>query len=437
MGRTAAAGTAPQRPPARGWPGRQHTPLSARCCLGGARTRPPTSPCARGPGPGAGLLAGEHSCSTEGKAAYSSTAEGRRAGTGLLQPSTSLCSPQSVSATTLPSEKHKVTAGATDQGTRRRHATLPWAGSCQTPGTRSPLKRRVSSQRPPGPGRSLCLHSSALSPRGGSGQPPCSTFCFSSASGKHQDLPVLSPAAGDAPVPREGFKGCLPGLPYLLSHLLLGSGTGLGWLGRAQLRLSPCGAAALDHLCRREHGFLQHFSFLSRGCVRALLACGPARCPHPSEYPPAHKEEGSSVLFLSGISHLPLRRMPHLSLASSPSCSAPHRADEEEGPVVTAQANRRPECSTRIWLPDLLSTLTLCTAAPVPVATDWHPKACRRLCQGPLLVTPQKALVLLGTQLPASLLAASQTSCPILAPAAPTSVPHRSQALRRFHRLLR
>lgn len=48
-------------------------------------------------------------------------------------------------------------------------------------------------------------------------------------------------------------------------------------------------------------------------------------CPHPTEYPPAHKEEGSSVLFLSGISHLPLRRTPHLSLASPPSCSAPRQ----------------------------------------------------------------------------------------------------------------
>lgn len=37
------------------------------------------------------------------------------------------------------------------------------------------------------------------------------------------------------PFPRGGFKGCLPGLPYLLSHLLLGSGTGSGWLGEAWL----------------------------------------------------------------------------------------------------------------------------------------------------------------------------------------------------------
>lgn len=37
------------------------------------------------------------------------------------------------------------------------------------------------------------------------------------------------------PFPRGGFKGCLPELPYLLSHLLLGSGTGPGWLGEAWL----------------------------------------------------------------------------------------------------------------------------------------------------------------------------------------------------------
>lgn len=36
-------------------------------------------------------------------------------------------------------------------------------------------------------------------------------------------------------------------------------------------------------------------------------------------------EEGSSVLFLSVISYLPLRRMPRLSLASSPSRSALHQ----------------------------------------------------------------------------------------------------------------
>lgn len=47
-------------------------------------------------------------------------------------------------------------------------------------------------------------------------------------------------------------------------------------------------------------------------------------CPHPTEYLPAPKE-ASSVLFLSSISHLPLKHLPHPSLASSPLCSAPHQ----------------------------------------------------------------------------------------------------------------
>lgn len=43
----------------------------------------------------------------------------------------------------------------------------------------------------------------------------------------------------------------------------------------------PCDAAALDHLCRQEHGFLQHFSFLSQGCVQVFLAWSPALLPPP------------------------------------------------------------------------------------------------------------------------------------------------------------
>lgn len=41
------------------------------------------------------------------------------------------------------------------------------------------------------------------------------------------------------------------------------------WLagGGMALLSHPCGTAALDHLCRQEHGSLQRSSFLSQGCV--------------------------------------------------------------------------------------------------------------------------------------------------------------------------
>lgn len=128
------------------------------------------------------------------------------------------------------------------------------------------------------------------------------------------------------PFPRGGFKGRLPGLPYLLSHLLPGSGTGSGWLGEAWLCCLTPATQQLWITCAGESMASCSISASSPGdvCERFWPAAQP-RCPHPTEYPPAHKEEGSSVLFLSGISHLPLRHMPHLSPASSPSCSAPRR----------------------------------------------------------------------------------------------------------------
>lgn len=65
--------------------------------------------------------------------------------------------------------------------------------------------------------------------------------------------------------------------------------------------------------------------------------------PSPSALIPLsicqHKKK-KRVLFLSGISHLPLKHLPHPSLVSSPSCSAPHQ--QEKGPAATAQADSNP-----------------------------------------------------------------------------------------------
>lgn len=126
------------------------------------------------------------------------------------------------------------------------------------------------------------------------------------------------------PFARGGFKGCLPGLSYLLSHLLQVSGTGSAWLGEAWLCCLTPATQQLWITCAGESMASCSISASSPGDVcEHFWPAAQSRCPHPTEYPPAHKEEGSLILFLSGISHLPLRHMPHLSLASSPSCSAP------------------------------------------------------------------------------------------------------------------
>lgn len=68
------------------------------------------------------------------------------------------------------------------------------------------------------------------------------------------------------------------------------------------------------------------------------------RCPHPAGYPPAHKEEGSSVLFLGSIAQAPLRSTPHLSLAPSPACSAQTR---RRGLRFLPQQTRDPSAQRR------------------------------------------------------------------------------------------
>lgn len=188
----------------------------------------------------------------------------------------------------------------------------------------------------PGPGAPSASTLGCFLPRA----PPCPADLGEAATGLH-----LAPSASPQhwvntrtyqsclgllvmlPFPQGGFKGCLPGLPYLLSPRLPGSGTGSGGLGQAWLCCLTPATRRLWITCAGESMASCSISASSPGdvCERFWPAAQP-RCPHPTEYPPAHKEEGSSVLFLSGISHLPLRRMPHLSLASSsPSCSAPCR----------------------------------------------------------------------------------------------------------------
>lgn len=129
--------------------------------------------------------------------------------------------------------------------------------------------------------------------------------------------------------PSGGFKGCLPEPSYLLSRLLLGSGTGSRWLGEAW---RCCVTPELQQLWITCAGKSMASCSISASplrdvCERFWPAAQPL-CPHPTEYLTAQKEEESSNLFLSGISHLPLKHMPHLSLASSPSCSVPHRQGE-------------------------------------------------------------------------------------------------------------
>lgn len=149
----------------------------------------------------------------------------------------------------------------------------------------------------------------------------------------------MPPAARDAPIPRGTLKiACQGSLCSLATSSQLRKGVRLPGGGMALLS-HPRDAAAPDHLCRQEHGFLQHFSFLSQGC--SWPAAQP-RCPHPSIRQHTKRKgapfcfSAASLTFLSDAG--PISPSLHLLRAQ-------HRADGEGGPVVTDQANRRPERS--------------------------------------------------------------------------------------------
>lgn len=230
------------------------------------------------------------------------------------------------------------------------------------------------------------------------------------------------------PFPRGGgFKGCLPGLPYLLSHLLLGAGTGSGWLGEAWLY---CLTPVMQRLWITCAGKSMASCSISASSPRDVCKCfwpgAQPCCPHPTECLPAHKEEGSSVLFLSCISHLSLRRMPHLSPASSPSCSVPCR----RGGGACGYCPGKQETQA---LDSGLAAGSALGSSPPRSSTG---PGCRRLVPKsvpmgvprPFAGDTCRALALLAMQPPASLLTVCQMPCP--APAAPVSRPHPSQALR-------
>lgn len=167
----------------------------------------------------------------------------------------------------------------------------------------------------------------------------------------------------------------------------------------------PCDAAARDHLCRRVHGFLQHFSFLSRGCVRALLACGPTPLPPPHRVS-ASAQRGRE---LSSVSQRHLSSSSQTHAPSFPRFIISFMLGAEEGPAVTAQASRRLGHSTRVTAalgsppPGLMpeSMLAGDTAEPQPHS----PRSPRPRCS-------------LSVRRPAP-------ACP----AAPTSMPRPSQPL--------
>lgn len=148
-----------------------------------------------------------------------------------------------------------------------------------------------------------------------------------------------------------GVPKALPGLPHF-SPLLPSLRTGFIWLGEALLS-HPCKAAALDHLCRQAHGFLQHLGFLSRGCARAFLACRPALLPPP--WVSASAQRGRE------LGSVPRQHRSASAQARAPSfprsISFMLSTDKEEGPAVPAPANQRPKRSTQVRLPDRLSAL--------------------------------------------------------------------------------
>lgn len=114
-----------------------------------------------------------------------------------------------------------------------------------------------------------------------------------------------------------------------------------------------CHASALDHLCRRAQLPAASQLPLPGRCASAAgLQPGLAAPTPPSNR--QQTQRGSSVLFLGGVSHPCLRRVPHLSLTFSALCSKLRGADEDKGPVGTAQAD---ECWAGLWLPALLRAL--------------------------------------------------------------------------------
>lgn len=93
--------------------------------------------------------------------------------------------------------------------------------------------------------------------------------------------------------PSGGFKGCLPEPSYLLSRLLLGSGTGSRWLGEAW---RCCVTPELQQLWITCAGKSMASCSISASplrdvCERFWPAAQPL-CPHPTEYLTAQKEEG-------------------------------------------------------------------------------------------------------------------------------------------------
>lgn len=157
------------------------------------------------------------------------------------------------------------------------------------------------------------------------------------------------------------------------STLSPGSGRGSGWQGGAWLCcLTPAPQRHWITCAGKSMACCSASASSPRDVCEPHWPAAQPRCPHRTEDLPAHRaRELSSVsqwhLFLSDACPV----FPSLHLFHAQRC-----ANTEEEPAVAAQANRRPESSTRVWLPELLQALPLCTAAPGPVAADQHPKAC-------------------------------------------------------------
>lgn len=212
----------------------------------------------------------------------------------------------------------------------------------------------------------------------------------------------LLPAAADIPIPDWGFKGCLPEPSNLLSCLLLGSGTGLDVWGKHDFAVTE-----LQQLWITRAGKSKASCSISAFPLRDVCECfWPATqllCCHPTEYLPAQKE-ASSVLFLGGISHLPLKHMPDLSLASSPLRSAPHQQGEEACGYCPGRQHTQ-ALNLGLAAGSAPGSFFLCSSTE----PSWHPEGC--------------ISALPAMQPLASLLRSARHR-----PTAPITVPHPSQA---------